>query len=271
MRRYLAGISMAALIAALPATVHAVPYASALSDNGTNASFVLNQAADLVEVSLDGGAFTSLGGLAAGTHSVALSGATSYNFRVTHSEVDGWTQYSDDDKIDNAFYRATGLAVNKDPGSSSFGTIYVVNPGAGGAVIDPLIPLSRDTDVGIYSLSADSTTLVAPAPFSTNQGGIDWSLSGTSSPFKTTVAPDGQIYIADWSDGHGNVWRAPADLSGTWTQVLANDNPNADGSGLHDNHGSVRAIHVEGTGAGTQLFTMDEDYNRDERTHGSGT
>ena len=258
MKKTAISLSTAALLAALPTAAYAVPYASALSDNGTNYSFVLNQDADLVEVSLDGGAFTSLGSLAAGSHSFALGGASTYNIRVSHSAAEGWTQISDDDKIDNAFFRATGVAVNKDPNSSAFGTVYVTNPGAGGAVIDPLIPLSRDTDMGIYALSADSTTLVAPAPFTTNQGGIDWSLSTTASPFKSYVAPDGQLYIASWADAAPGVWRAPSDLSGTWTQVLANDNQQA--SGLTDNHGSIPGLYVEGTGASTVLYTVDEDY-----------
>ena len=88
---------------------------------------------------------------------------------------------------------------------------------------------------------------------------------GHGSPFRVVVAPDDNVFIADWSDLHSGVWTADANGSGTFGELLDNTGRAASGlvAGLH---GSVPGIYVEGTGANRKMYTLDEDYNA-----GSGT
>ena len=79
--------------------------------------------------------------------------------------------------------------------------------------------LIRDTLDGLFVMGADQSDIIGQGA----DGRISNLDTGSSnSPFKITVAPDDTIYIADWADATGGVYRAPADLDDTsnWPNVL---------------------------------------------------
>ncbi len=234
----------------------AVPYASGVSqDNGT-VSYILNEDADTVTIKRAGQADEVLNNVTRGAQSFALNGASSFEIEVSNSAPAGYTQISNDTDLGSAFFSPRGVAINRNPNSPHFGNIYV-SEAAGGEVTKGEV-LIRDTLEGLFVMGADQSDIIGQGA----DGRIgNLNTEGSSStPFKITVAPDDSIYIADWSDGNSGVYRAPADLddSSDWPNVLANDN--RDGDGLTDNHGSIPAVWVEGTGASTVLYTMDEDW-----------
>ncbi len=231
----------------------ATPYASGIQSlGGGDYSFVLNQAADNVVVERSGDTPLNLGALAKGTYTFNQGAGTGFQVKAYSSTPTAWTQYSSDTNLIDKFYSPRGVAVNRNASSSSFGTIYVSNSTAG-STANPVRASLR----GFYGVRADQTEIV-----SGQTGGVAWPVSANS-PFKVTVAPDSRLYISDYSDAHSGVWRAPANLLGAYDEMLYN--VNRAGSGLVLNpdstplHGSIPSVWVEGTGAGTMMYTMDED------------
>lgn len=249
-----AAVGLACTLAVEPAA--ATPYASGISVAGGTVSFLLNEDADSVVVKRTGDTDLTLGALTKGTQSFPLGSATAYSIEVSKSSTPGWTKISDDTSPQNQFFIPRGVAVNRNPASPYFGTVYV-SEGTGGATADrPLGTLE-----GIYALGADGSDIFGMGDDSAF-GNVAWDSSSENSPFRIHVAPDDSIYISDWSDSHSGVWRAPADLadSPAWPRVLGSDSDTRNGSGLTSNHGSISSVWVEGTGANTVLYTLDEDW-----------
>lgn len=231
----------------------ATPYASGILDlGGGNYSFVLNQAADNVVINRTGDTPLNLGALPKGTYTFSQGAGTAFQIKAYSSTAPGWTQYSDDTSLTNKFYSARGLAVNRNADSSSFGSIYVSNASAG-TTASP----ARTTAKGLYSLRADQSEII-----SGQTGGVAWDTTA-SSPWKLHVAPDSRVYIADYSNVNSGVWRAPASLAGNYDEILYNGGRQTSGLVLNPDstplHGSIPSVWVEGTGANTKLYTMDED------------
>ncbi len=232
----------------------AVPYASGVTQTGNTVGFVLNQNATNVWVEFDGGASTvSLGALTKGSHSFDMSGYSSYQIKVLGTGLTDWTQISSDTDNTSKYYLPRGVAVNRNSASPNFGRIYTSNATAG------TTGSGRAVGDGLYVMTADQGDVTGQGN-TAYTGGIDWVGGGSSSPFRLTVAPDDRVFIADWSDGHSGVWTAAPDLSGTFNELL--DNTGRATSGLVAGlHGSIPAVWVEGTGANTRMYTLDEDYN----------
>jgi len=252
MRRMILSAAIAALFAA-PAL--ATPYASGIQNLGGGVySFVLNQAADNVTIMRPGDTTLNLGPLPAGTHTFNIGAGTRFRIYVSNSAPVGWTQISSDTALESKYYNPRGVAVNRNAYSlSNFGNIYVSNA-VSGTTASP----ARYTPEGLYAMRADQSQIASGI-----SGGVAWDGPSAASPFKITVAPDDSVYIADWSDTHSGVWRARPDLSGNYDEVLYNVGRQSSGLVLNpDNtplHGSIPAVWVEGTGANTMLYTMDED------------
>jgi len=187
-----------------------------------------------------------------------------YSFRVTSAGADraDWlngginsiaTPLHANSTLNN-FEVPRGVAVNRNPNSPYYGRIYVanarnLNTAAGRTMLDALYMLNADTsDTGIAG---------GTGPYS---GNIDWNNTATDvvSPFRLEVGPDDSVYITDWSDPHSGLWQAPADLSGTFTEVL--DNTGRAASGLNATHGSIADVVIKGTGANRVIYTFDEDF-----------
>lgn len=101
--------------------------------------------------------------------------------------------------IDLNFTRARGLAINTNPESEQFGTVYMTSakPSSGAMkytgvlAYNPLFALVsyQSADMQAYS------------------GGVNW-VNGTnpSSPNDAFLAEDGNLYLADWSDKNAGVY-----------------------------------------------------------------
>ena len=228
-------------------------YASGLVQTGVSSlSYILNEDANTgvaMQVWQVGGGMVhseNLGGQTKGTHNWAWNGTgyvpgNSYKIKIVASDdgYGGWTKISVD-STPTSFYSPLGVSVNKMQSSASFGKIYVSSATAGTTVF------GRACQDGIYVLNADATEV----GFAT--GGKDWGAAGTSSPFKSTIGPDGHLYVADFSNDL--IWEFNNDLS-VATQII-------DGSNKTANQW-VESIHVSGMQAGgdRSIYLVDSNYN----------
>ncbi|MBP7827145.1 MAG: PEP-CTERM sorting domain-containing protein [Verrucomicrobia bacterium] len=186
MKAKLISLLTALVLLALSPAAKAVPYASGFSQSGTIVSFILNQDADVVEAILDGGAQTLSLGTTAGPLSFDLAGYSTFQVRVVGNEAPGWHQYiADGGASDRNFYIPLGVSIDKNPASPYFGRVYISNAGGGTTAAGRVNPR------GIYALRADG---VADG---FGDGGVNW--GGTLGPNKSTLGPDGHLYIADTS------------------------------------------------------------------------
>ncbi len=252
--KYMGVLSMVAVLG-LVSVATAVPYASGVVQNGASSSFVLNEDGANVQIVFDGGAtVVDMGTLGKGTHSFDATQGSSYQIKVSKSAAAGWTQISNDALTQSKYFSPRGVSINKNSASSNFGRIYV-GEGLGGAVAAG----GRTTTDGIYAMTADQGDVLGQGD-TAFAGGINWTTGGSNSPWKVTVAPDDTVYIADWSDLNSGVWRCNANPQANFDEILTNAGRTSTGlvAGVH---GSVASVYIEGTGANTVLYTLDEDFD----------
>lgn len=269
-----------------PVVSFAVPYASGVRNTGgTMYEFVLNESADNVTITRNGGNALNLGALAAGRHTFDLSGFTSFDIKAEKSAAPGLTLISNDANLYAKFARPSGLAINRDPASPFFGTVYVAN----GNPISTTGANVRPTGDGIYSLTADLTGVdlstanwAVPLADDTTQAkkGTGWDVaagpegSGTNSPFRITLDESGNLIAGDWSDANGGVKYMAPNLTGGGLVLAGQEGPQygyldpgapLDGSVSPFVHGSIRGVpNVTGSvGVDLVVRAMDEDLNRD--------
>lgn len=245
----------------------AVPYASGVRNTaGTTYEFVLNEAADNVTIKRDGGSALSLGSLSAGRHAFDLAGFNAFDIEVSNTAAAGWATISDSANSFTHFGRPNGLAVNSDPSSAYFGTIYV----AQGNTVDTVS--GRTQADGIYAMTADqigvdlSNFSAVADPNSTSAVGAPsgWTLTGSSnSPWKMGFDDASNLIVVDWSDANGGIKYASPDLQ-TGGLVLANEG-GPGGGVVGGNHGSiVSQPYVTGSvGNNMTVWAMDEDMPSD--------
>jgi hypothetical protein len=217
----------------------AVAYASGVSQVGSDVTFILNQDAYSVEAILDGGAQTLNLPTTAGSINFNMAGYSTYQIKVTSYNGTGWSQFIPNG-ADRNFYLPCGVSINKDPSSANFGKVYV-SESQGGAT-----GAGRNTTSGIYVLRADGVAVGG-----VNQGGVDWGTVGNSSPFKSTIGPDGHLYVASYSEDLA--YEFNDDLS-VATQLITAGNKT---TGQY-----VESIYVEGTQAGgnRKIYLVDSHY-----------
>ena len=265
----------------LSASAWAVPYASGIRDvGGGMREFVLNEAADTVTVLRDGANPVNLGAIAAGRHTFDMTGFTTFDIQATKNASPGLTLISDETNLYTKFFRPAGLALNTNPASPYFGTIYVSNGVAGttgGAN-------ARAVGDGIYSLTADmqgvdlsTSSWTVPAPGDTVQAkiGAGWDVGGSSnSPYRITLDEGGNLIAGDWSDANGGIKYVGANLTGGGLVLAGQEGPKygyldpaapLDGSVSPFVHGSIRGVpNATGTvGVDLVVRALDEDLNRD--------
>ena len=217
----------------------ATPYASGVANLGGGMySFVLNQDADSVVVDRWGDTSLNLGALTRGTHTFSVGSGTGFDIGVGSSAAVGWSQYIPDDTL-TSFYSPVGVSINKDPASPNFGKIYVSES------YTATTGFGRSVTSGIYVLNADASDA------GWADGGVDWTAAGTSSPFKSTIGPDGNLYVTDYSNDLA--WGFNADMS-VATQLIDASNKT---EGQY-----VEGILVEGTQAGgdRSVYLVDSHY-----------
>ena len=280
--RLLVVLSLASVCFALP-RAQAVPYASQVIQTGNTVEFVLNMPADSITILRDGANEVNIPTPMKGRHTFDMTGFSDFEIQVANDAESSWTDISLGEEADlhTFFFRPTGVAVNKDPSSPYFGTIYVSHPVEripdGFVVTDP-----RATGVGIYSLSADRITVDLASNFAEVTDPDDETLANTvtgweldqnnfSSPYKLSLDESNNLIVGDFSDQHGGIKYAAPDLQTGGLVLAAQDGviPLLDiGPNGEEVHGSiVSAVGVRGS-VGTDLVVwgVDEDYDLDGDT-----
>jgi len=249
-------LGLATALAANLAVAH--PYATTLTNNAGTVSFRLNEAADTVEILWNNGASkTNLGGLSKGLTITNVGATSPFEVKVTKAGTGTPTRISDDANVFNQFEYPRGVFVNRRPASPYFGRIYVANgrttaTGSGRSMGD-----------GIYILNSDHTDALGQGNAAL-AGGLDFTTGGTSSPWHLTVGEDDDnLYICDWSDATGNLYRTDPSVSAASGQLVF---PKCVGTAAvpldpADNHGSVHGAAVSGSLAAGNLtvWQVDED------------
>ncbi len=233
------GLALALGLAFAASTALAIPYASGVKRTGDTVTFILNHAAASVEVLRDGANPVSPG-TEPGLHSFSMAGFITFQIIVTGNDAPGWKQYVPDG-TNTSFYVPLGVSINKNPSSPNFGKVYV-SEAQGGAVGVGY----RTTTSGIYVLNADGSDA------GWADGGVDWAGAGNSAPFKSTIGPDGHLYVADLS--RDLAFEFNDDLS-VATQLIDETNRGVDQY--------VHGIWVEGTQAGgdRRIYLVNGNYN----------
>jgi len=266
---------------AVSSTLRAAPYASGVRDIGSNMwQFVLNAPADDVRVLRDGGNALELGSLTAGRHTFDLGSFDTFEIVVSGSAPAEWMRISDPGNLFTNFEQPTGLAVNTDPSSPFFGTVYVNNSRDSATRSTPLDPPSRparNLGSGIYALTADligvdlaNNFAMLSDPQDTSQAKAPgWTPNTTSnSPWRMTLDAGGNLILSDWSDDFGGVKYASPDLSSGGLVLNEEGGPTggvfssvSDELGPIPLHGSIASKPtVMGTvGVDLTLWAMDED------------
>ena len=245
-------------------------YASELSavptDSGYNCSFTLNTDASYTDItftptdqgSLPIGIYT--GALLQGRNTVYIDNTRlpegQYTWAVTASAapLSGPVQFTSTDDSQVQFYSACGVSVDNDFDSPFFGRIYVSSSLPGTTTIS-----GRSTGQGIYILDAAMTDVThqGVTPYA---GGVKWAT--TSSPLRCNVAPDGQVYLCDWTSASSGVYvMNPANPSAAFRQVFGGSRS----SGLFSSGGvaiggAVSGCYVLGKDDSTRLYTVDGVY-----------
>jgi hypothetical protein len=309
---------VAALALAGTKTAQATSYASNVVKTGTTVTFTLNEPADSLKYSINGGALQALDGTSKGTKTFNL-GAASDTFSIvaeknsatgftiptgnviplfgTGLTVDtneaGFNLISDDASNFARYNSPRGVDVSKNPNAATFGTVYIANS-AEGPVAVPAAPIGPGTTPlpaaralageGLYALRADMTDAfgfgdTAQNPNTTNDGFPAFSTNSSNSPYRLTVAANGEIYVSDYSDVNGNVFKMDSGLT-TATYLLGGiggpippgcpcgtggtpTSPDATGIPAGQNHGSISATYITGSTATGDLtmWAIDEDIN----------
>lgn len=243
-------------------------YASGLKSkevtDGFELHFLLNEAATAVRIDvLDGEEVVKTfeaGEMPKGAQTFNVTNADlpngTYSWRVTATagSVVRPVKITDDTKAQMQFFGPQGVAVDNHFESPSFGQVYV-SESKGGVVTG-----GRTTQNGIYILDPtfEDVTKQGAKPYT---GGETWGVS--SSPFRLCVAPDGMLFMSDWSDNHSGVWiMDPTDPMANFTSVFGGTR---DATGLVSEggvkiHGSNSHCAVLGTGEDRVLYIFDEDY-----------
>lgn len=264
------GVACAVMLS-LAAPAGAVPYASMVRNTGgTNFEFVLNEAADSVTIQRTGDTPVVINTPAAGRYTFSATGA--YQIEVSKNASAGWSEISSASNLWTNYQRPTGLAVNTNPASPYFGTIYVGNA-------NPVATLSgRQMGDGIYALSANMigldpvTKLALADPNDVNQAKAPgWTVAAsTNSPYRFNLDASGNLIVGDWSDANGGIKYASPDLA-TGGLVLAEEDgirPLLLNSNNQEMHGSIvsRPYTTGSVGVDLTVYGMDEDYDIDGDT-----
>jgi hypothetical protein len=266
---------------------HAAPYASGVQIAGNNVSFVLNEPTDVLTVSINGGAPITLDGSTAGTKNFTI-GSPSDKFTIVtqnssptgyriptgstiaaassglsqQSNEGGSNLISADTNVLNRFNSPRGVSVSRDPNAPNFGTAYIANSAAGTVAAAGSLP-ARTLGDGIYALRADQSDAFGNGDTAANpvlsDGFPAFIDTSASSPWRVTVGPRGDVYVVDFSDANGGLFRLNPNLT-AGDNVLAGIGGNTT-LPVGQNHGSLTATYVEGSLAGGNLtvYNLDED------------
>jgi hypothetical protein len=294
--RFIAALVVTGMIAA-PAALQAAPYASNITKTGTTVNFILNQNADTLKYSINGGALIDVPtGTTKGAHTFTLGSPTdTFSIVADLNDAAGFTSptgntipaltnsfgqsrplpeatlnlISDDTNLLTRFNSPRGVSVSFNPNAPNFGTAYVSNSQAANQTSGTAGGRTL-TGRGIYALGADQTDIFSYGD-TAQQDTLFAPGNSANSPYRVTVGPNGDVYVAGFADALSGVWQMPPNLSSN-TQIFAATTGPAT-LPVGQNHGSVIAVYVEGSIAGGDLvlYTMDEDLTTSIVTGGTGS
>jgi hypothetical protein len=279
-----ASIACLCILQGLAPSLHSAPYASGVSIQGTTVNFTLNEPADTLAISINGGAFTFLDGSAKGlktfnlgsasdTFSISvfkndpvgytiptgnLIGATTNGlsqataeggFRLLSNDADNFVKYNSP--------RGVTVAVN--PNNPQFGISYISNSTAGTTA-------GRSVGDGLYAIKADQSDAFGYGN-TAKVTGFETGTNSTNSPFRLSIGADHNVYIADFSDAYGGVYRMSGALTGPTQMLDGVGGPSTLPAG--QNHGSTTAVYASGSASGLTLYTVDEDLTSSQFGGGS--
>ena len=247
-------------------------YASGLQLESTGQeykfSFILNENANEVFIEFVSGEKIlksySAGTLSKGNHTISMTKAEipagkdmHWQIKATAESVARPVKMTGDEET-LKFYNAYGVAIDNNPESPYFGRIYVASSKGGTSA-------GRTTDQGIYimdPLFGDITNQSNKA----YDGGITWSSS--NSPFRLAIAPDGRVFMCDFSDGNSGIYvMDPSKPNEKFISLFEGLTRDTNGLASNTNnepvHGSSSSCYVTGSGENTILYTFDEDYKVD--------
>jgi hypothetical protein len=279
-QRLIAFSAAAAAAAALSAPAFAVSYASAVRNtSGSTWEFVLNQPAEAVTITRDGGSPVTLNAPIAGRYTFDMAGFTGFDIAVSTNTSPGLTRVSDPTNLWAKYFRPNGLAINTDPASPYFGTVYVVN-GIAGTTGGANARVNGD---GIYALTGDlkgvdfANNWSVPADVNDPllaKVGTDWNVTASAnSGWRAALDDSGNLIVADWADATGGIKYIGPDLTGGGHVLAGTEGPRygyidpaapLDGSVSPFVHGSIRGVpNVKGSvGVDLVVSAIDEDLNR---------
>ncbi len=202
-----------------------------------------------------------LSGLSKGQNSVEIQysdlpeGKYTWSVNVNSTPVNRPYKYTNNGWTQLQFYSPRGVAIDNSFESPYFGRIYASETVAGKVT-------NRSTKDGVYILNSamEDVTNQGEEPYA---GAVSWSTEA-GSPMRLSVAPDGKVYISDFSNANSGVWiMDPAHPEAAFKPVFSQTTIRT--SGLVSNngvnvHGTIPHSYVLGTGEETKLFTFDSKY-----------
>lgn len=233
---------------------NAHPYASGITNTSGVISFILNESASSLTVTLTNNGsgqsaiLTGTGGIStattvgtnAGVQSFNLTqGAVTYtNFAISVSKIGtGAPRLVASTPLSNS----RGVVVNRNPQSPYFGHVYVVQANAG--------LFDRNGDLSAIHGSVQTSS-------------VSWQTTGTSdSPYRLSVATDDYLMVGDASTNGAAVWRIDPGLQSN--QLFLG--PKGEFAGLSAGvHGTIQGppMLLGTVAAGNAvLYTIDGDFN----------
>jgi hypothetical protein len=235
------------------------PFASCLTVTNGSVQFYLNEGGGTVTVTYEDGSTNSvLNGqttMAAGAYSFNLTdnSVTHTSYAITCFKTGTGTpfQISSDTNPYDVWHLPHGVDANKNPkNGANFGRIYVGEsiPGGTGATYKAQ---------GIYMLSPDLGTNLAPGGGTNVLAGGMFTVGATNSPYRLTVGPDDNVYVADFSTPNATVFAFDPTFSSFTNVVL---NPVGENQGLAaGTHGDISEVFITGSLATSNLsvYTFD--------------
>ena len=239
----------------------ATPYASGVQRAGDTVSFILNEPADTVTITRDGGDAIVLTDAVSGQHTFDIAGYDGYTITVNHSAADHWVQSPiSAGNPAFGFERLNGIAVNTNPASPYFGRFYFAQRDDTTTTFSGYPP--RSMGDGIYVFNADGTDAFGITDLNdTNAArtaGLDFTQS-PASPWRLSIGPDDTLYISDASAPTGGIYYTDPDISagGTLLVGLGGTLPVTG-----QNHGSIISKPLVSGSLSTGdlvLYTIDQD------------
>jgi hypothetical protein len=264
-----------ALCALFSSALLASPFASniLLTGGGTNVSFILNEDADSLAYSINGGVDVPITPTK-GTHSFTIAPGDKFAISTSKNSPTGYTiptggtiaadgsglsavsnasglnQISSDTNNLVKFNSPRGVSVSNNPNAPNFGTVYVANSAAGTTG-------GRSVGDGMYALFADQTDATGNGNTAANPGSVF--VASSSTPWKTYAGRDGNVYVSDFTDTNGNVYVMNSGLTTATNAFNGIGGPSA--VPATQKHGSVTAVFTEGSlgGSDQAIYTIDED------------